>query len=150
MDRTRAIFIGIIVVTLVIVGGGLLLNAFNQILQGDGTSTPPGTPLPKDAVVVEIHSSNTKEDWMDQVVASFHEQGYTIGDKPIVVTVYHVGSGSSMSDILEGEIEPVVWSPGSDLWVTAINQSWRDRTGRPLTDESCPATLPRRSRTGSA
>lgn len=73
------------------------------------------TPLPEDAVVVEIHSSNTKQDWMDQVVASFNNGDFKVDGKPIAVTVAHVGSGSSMNDILEGKIKPVVWSPGSDL-----------------------------------
>jgi Ca-activated chloride channel family protein len=142
MDRARAIFLIIIVAALVIVGAGLAMRAIDRLVDGDETpDADAGTAIPSGAVVVEIHSSNTKEDWMDQVVASFNEEGNTVDGKPIVVTVYHVGSGSSMSDILEGEIKPVVWSPGSDLWVTAINQAWRDRTGHPLTDESCPATL---------
>jgi len=145
MNRARLIFVIIILTTTLIVGAGLLIQALNRDDETSGPGTPLAgptpEPLPADAVVVEIHSSNTKEDWMDQVVASFNGEGHTVDGRPIVVTVYHVGSGSSMSDILDGAIQPVVWSPGSDLWVTAINQQWRDRSGRPLTDESCPATL---------
>jgi hypothetical protein len=37
-----------------------------------------------------------------------------------------------MNNILEGKIQPVVWSPGSDLWVTSINRAWQDRTGARL------------------
>lgn len=140
MNRTRVIFVAILLVAAVIVGVGLLVRPFDRTLQG-GTTPSARTPLPAGTVEVEIHSSNTKQDWMDQVVASFNAEGYTIDGKPIVATVYHVGSGSSMTDILEGKIQPVVWSPGSDLWVTAINQQWQDRNGRVLTDESCPATL---------
>jgi Ca-activated chloride channel family protein len=140
MNRARIVFVLIIMVALVVVGAGLLGQAVKHLSQG-GETRPPGTPLPADAVVVEISSSNTKEDWMDQVIATFNEEGHMVGDRPIVVTVEHVGSGSSMNEILDGQSQPVVWSPGSDLWVTSINQAWRDRTGRPLTDESCPATL---------
>jgi len=144
MNRTRLVFVAILVIAAIIVGVGLLWQAPDQQNQ-DGETPPPlektAEALPSDTVVVEIHSSNTKEDWLDQVVAAFNEGNHKVGDMPIFVTVYHVGSGSSMNDILDGEIQPVVWSPGSDLWVTAINQHWRDRTGRALTDESCPATL---------
>jgi Ca-activated chloride channel family protein len=148
MNRARLIFGAIVLVAVVVIVAGLLLQDRDRSSQG-GVPTQPATqpeasnagPAQAGAVHVEIHSSNTKEDWMDQVVATFNEGDHTVGDKPIFVTVQHVGSGSSMSDILDGEIQPVVWSPGSDLWVTAINQSWRDRTGRALTDESCPATL---------
>ncbi len=140
MSRARAIFFATIMVAVVAVAVGLAIHYANRSAPDESTA-PTRTPLPADAVEVEIHSSNTKEDWMDQVAASFNAEGHTVGGRPIVVTVFHVGSGSSMTDILEGQISPVVWSPGSDLWVTAINQSWRDRTGRALTDETCPATL---------
>jgi Ca-activated chloride channel family protein len=142
MDRARAIFVIIIVVALIIVGAGLLVRIIDQLSDDSrDRQDEAGTPLPAGALVVEIQSSNTKEDWMDQVIASFNQQDHSVGGQPIVVTVYHVGSGSSMDAIIDGEIEPVVWSPGSDLWVTSINQAWRDRTGQPLTGESCPATL---------
>jgi Ca-activated chloride channel family protein len=142
MNRSRVIFVAIILIAVVIVGAGLVMQALNQLSQRRATpAAETATQPPAGAVVVEIHSSNTKQDWMDQVVYSFNALGQSVNGKPIVATVFHVGSGSSMNDILEGRIEPVVWSPGSDLWVTAINQKWQDRTGRPLTDESCPATL---------
>jgi Ca-activated chloride channel family protein len=141
MNRTRVVFALIIMAALFVVSIGLLLQATNQET-AEGTATPvAGTPPPADAVLVEIHSSNTKEDWMNQVVESFNAGGHTVNGKPIVATVAHVGSGSSMNNILEGKIKPVVWSPGSDLWVTSINQAWQDRTGGRLINTDCPATL---------
>ena len=141
MNRTRAVFALIVLGALLIVGAGLLLQVVNQKSTEDDDSANAGTPLPADAVVVEIHSSNTKQDWMEQVVASFSAGGHTVNGKPIAVTVAHVGSGSSMNDILDGKIEPLVWSPGSDLWVTSINQAWQDRSGGLLINADCPATL---------
>jgi Ca-activated chloride channel family protein len=140
MNRARLVFVVIVLIAVTVVGAGLLLQALDQQTQG-GETPSPGTPPPAGAVVVEVHSSNTKQDWLDQVAASFNEGDHKVGGQPIAVTVYHVGSGSSMNDILDGKILPVVWSPGSDLWVTAINQQWRDRTGQALTDGLCPATL---------
>jgi Ca-activated chloride channel family protein len=141
MDRTRVVFTLIILGALLIVGAALLLQIASQEDTKDEAASVAGTPLPAGAVVVEIHSSNTKQDWMNQVVASFNAGGYTVNEKPIAVTVAHIGSGSSMNDILEGKVRPVVWSPGSDLWVTAINQEWQDRTGGRLINAECPATL---------
>lgn len=140
MNRARMVFVATITVAAVAVIAALLIRNAGRP-SPDEQGVPTRTPLPADAVEVEIQSSNTKEDWMDTVVASFNAEGHTVNGRPIVITVYHVGSGSSMDEILEGAIKPVVWSPGSDLWVTAINQAWRDRTGRALTDETCPATL---------
>jgi Ca-activated chloride channel family protein len=141
MNRTRAVFVLIVLGALLVVAVGLVAQFIGQESNTDEGAPPAGTPLPSGAVVVEIQSSNTKQDWMDQVVASFNAAGQTVNGKPIVVTVAHVGSGSSMSDILEGKIKPAVWSPGSDLWVTAINQTWQDRTGGRLINAECPATL---------
>jgi Ca-activated chloride channel family protein len=138
MNRTRFVFVLIILSALLIVGIGLVLRS---AAPKDEPAPVAGTPLPADAVVVEIHSSNTKQDWMNQVVALFNAGDHTLNGRPIIVTVAHVGSGSSMNNILEGKIQPVVWSPGSDLWVTSINQAWQDRTGGRLINADCPATL---------
>jgi Ca-activated chloride channel family protein len=140
MDRTRLIFVLIILGALCIAGLGLVVQ-FISSRSEQATPVTAGTPLPAGAVVVEIQSSNTKEDWMDQVIESFNAGGYTVNEKPIAVTVVHVGSGSSMNNILDGKIQPVVWSPGSDLWVTSINQAWQDRTGGRLINGDCPPTL---------
>jgi Ca-activated chloride channel family protein len=144
MSRTRVVFALIVLGALFIVGIGLLLQLVGQESTEDEPAVgdqAAATRPPANAVVVEIHSSNTKQDWMNQVVASFNAGGYTVNGKPIAVTVAHVGSGSSMNDILTGKIKPVVWSPGSDLWVTSINQEWQDLTSRRLINADCPPTL---------
>jgi Ca-activated chloride channel family protein len=143
LSRTRLVFFLIMAFACVIVGimaGALFLGGSPVgLLTSDDA---PGTPLPRDAVVVEFSSSNTKQDWVNEVVESFNAAGKTVADgRPIVVVAYHVGSGSSMSDILDGNIRPTVWSPGSQLWLTRINQAWSDRTGRNLINSECPATI---------
>ncbi len=141
MRQARLAFVAFLLLAIVALVVIVVLQWVNRG-QDSSLATPVvGTPLPTDAVVVDIQSSNTKEDWMDQVVASFNAAGHTVNGRPVVVTVTHIGSGSSMSDILEGKVKPAVWSPGSDLWVTSINQAWQDRTGKRLISESCPATL---------
>ena len=55
MNRTRAVFVLIVLGALLVVGVGLVSRLISQ----DGQEGK-ATPLPKDAVVVEIHSSNTK------------------------------------------------------------------------------------------
>lgn len=138
MNRSLVIFILIILLAVLIASAGLVIIALSR---GQETTTIENTPIPAGAVVVEIHSSNTKEDWMNQVVESFNAGDHTLNGKKIVATVVHVGSGSSMSDLLDGKVKPVVWSPGSDLWVTSLNQAWQDRTGKKLITSECPATL---------
>ena len=145
--RTAAVFFVVIGIAVLIVVAGLLFQALSD-LGAEPTPTSPAvsaaTPLPQDAVAVEFHSSNTKEKWIDEIVADFNAGGHqTASGKPIVVVEHHVTSGGSYQAIMDGEIQPAIWSPGSGIWVAKANQTWRDRTGRPLIPnaDACPATL---------
>jgi len=142
-NRTTLVFFVIIGLAVCIVLASLISRALPKFLASPG-DTPAATPLPKDAVAIEVHSSNTKEHWLDEVVADFNSRGVTTGSgHTIIVQAFHVTSGGSYNAIMNGEIQPTIWSPGSGIWVNKANQTWRDRTGRPLiaNPEACPATI---------
>jgi Ca-activated chloride channel family protein len=47
-----------------------------------------------------------------------------------------------MNDILDGNSQPTVWSPGDQSWVDQINQTWQEHPGRPpLISETCAPTV---------
>ena len=97
---------------------------------------PPGS------LEITFYTSNTKETWVDAVTEKFHAaQIKTASGKPIFVHVTHVTSGGSQLDILNGKIQPTVWSPGDQSWVDGANQVWQDRTGHKLVTDACPATV---------
>lgn len=127
-----------------IVVGALLVPRILQATQG-GEITPAAEATaapPKDAIAVHISSSNTKEDWMDAVVAQFNaEQHKVASGQAIFVTVEHVTSGGSQKAILEGKSRPVVWSPGDQSWIDEANRVWRDRNGKVLIPEACDPTI---------
>ncbi len=137
MNRTRIIFVVIILMAVTIIGAAAVLSTVDLTdLGSDQTGLPAGT------IPVMIASSNTKQIWMDRMVEQFNAQGVTINSgEPIHVQVTHVGSGSSMNAILAGDIQPVVWSPGSRTWVDQINQAWQDRTTQRLITGTCEATI---------
>jgi len=140
MDSRRSVFIFavIILIAVCIVGAGLALRFVSTLPTSTATQS---TAAPPGAVVVQIESSNTKQDWVDAVVKQFNaEKRKTAAGHVIAVTVKHVGSGSSKTDILDGKSKPTVWSPGSNPWVAQINQAWMDRTGKKLVTADCPAT----------
>jgi Ca-activated chloride channel family protein len=157
VKRTRLIFVLIISAALVIILGGLLVQLAGNLLDGgsstdglpttsrsDGDGIAEDTPpqLPADSVLVSIASSNTKQNWLDQVVAQFNVAGFTTaaGDA-VIAQVEHVTSGGSMNAIMDGTLMPVAWSPGDPSWVAQMNETWRQRHNEPINSQTCPQTI---------
>ena len=139
MNRTRAVFTTIIIVTVLIIFVALAI----QFLGGDDSAdSGDPTPLPEGTVLVSIASSNTKRNWLDQVVEDFNQEGFTTSsDMAIIADVEHVTSGGSMNAILDGNLTPVVWSPGDPSWVEQINAAWQQRNNRSINSDECRPTV---------
>ncbi|MBP8000917.1 MAG: VWA domain-containing protein [Chloroflexi bacterium] len=151
LSRTRITFfviIGIAVVAIMCVG---LFTVFRSLATGNNNQSDiantaedevASTSLPADTIVVTLESSNTKQNWVDQVVAKFNsEQHQTAAGNLIVVQVKHGTSGDAMNAILDGTLQPTAWSPGDQSWVEQANQTWRDRTNKPLASQTCQPTV---------
>ena len=139
MNRTRAVFTTIIIATLLIIFVAFILQFFGD---DESTDSAEPTPLPEGTILLSIASSNTKQNWLNQVVESFNEAGHqTASDMAIVAEVEHVTSGGSMNAILDGELKPVVWSPGDPSWVEQINTTWQQRNNRSINSEECQPTV---------
>lgn len=146
MNRTRLVFFGIIGLAACIVATILLaqlLGRARDLATGDSSdSGDTVVEVPSGSVLVTLVSSNTKESWLNQVVAKFNAAGITTsGGSPIVVDVSHTTSGGSMEAILDGTSQPVAWSPGDQSWVDQANDTWDQRTNRPLASQSCAPTV---------
>jgi Ca-activated chloride channel family protein len=136
ITAAAVIVFGCIVIAVLIFRGGFS-NLTNGLSASDSTTEPPAG-----SVVVDIASSNTKENWMNTIVEQFNaEENQTSDGDVIFVRVTHVTSGGSQRNILDGKIQPQVWSPGDQSWVDGANAIWRDRTGQPLVSDACPATV---------
>ena len=72
MDRSRVVFAVIIFIAVFIIAGALLIQFIGGLIDDDTEQTAEPTPLPADTVLVSIASSNTKENWMNQVVEDFN------------------------------------------------------------------------------
>ena len=138
----------IVVILAVLVFGCIIAGTMlvPKLIQGAQISTnagPSATPVaPSGSIPVGIDSSNTKEDWMNAVVAQFNNEHHRLPTgEEIFVRVAHVTSGGSQKNILDGKSQPTVWSPGDQSWVDGANLVWRDRTGSSLIPDPCPPTV---------
>ncbi len=126
----------------------LLLSACST---GGGTQTDvrPTTPAnrpvqtpPGPAIACTAHSSNPvtltmyygseKQSWMDDVVTDFNSRAIAACDGPITVKAIATGSGSSTQQIVDGSIQPDVWSPAGSIWLTIANAEWKAKNGNDL------------------
>jgi Ca-activated chloride channel family protein len=147
-NRNRWIGLVIVVAAALVFGavicGSLLFSgALCPVININCEPGAGGTPAaPAGSLEILFVTSNTKEDWVNAVTERFNAAGIeTRSGKPVFVRVVHVTSGGSQTDILEGRLQPTVWSPGDQSWVDGANQVWQDRTGRPLISEACRPTV---------
>ena len=149
MSQTRMIFVAIIGVTLLLICGVVgyqLVGDFVERTVGSGDTgaeeANAPTAVPAGTVLITLASSNTKRNWLDQVVAQFNSEGHQVASgNTIAVEVSHVTSGGSMNAILEGTSQPVAWSPGDQSWVAQANEAWQQRTNKPIASQACSATI---------
>jgi len=84
---------------------------------GSGGKTKPAS----DAVRISFAYSPEKEKLLKPLIAKFNAEGKESGGAPIFVSGSVVSSGASESQIAQGKLKPVVWSPASSLWGRLLN-----------------------------
>ncbi len=117
MKRNFYTFISLLVTT------SLLLSACGQI-QG---------MIPGGSVTVSIIYGSEKKEWLEPLVAQFNAAGNkTAEGQLIVVESTPMGSIESVRGIIEGALQPTVWSPASSVYIPVANAEWRKTHGDDL------------------
>ena len=91
-------------------------------------------------VTLTMYYGSEKQAWISDVVADFNSHNYAACDGPITVKATPIGSGQSMQEIVDGTIQPDIWSPAGSVWLTLINAQWREKTGSDLVSTSANDT----------
>ena len=127
------------------------------LLAACSTTTNPNTPNKQasqtssnQAIQCSAHSSNPvmltmyygseKEAWINDVVADFNSRNITACDGRITVKATPIGSGQSMQEILNGTIQPDIWSPAGGVWLGRLNAQWEAKHGSDLIDTGATAS----------
>ncbi|MCX7756589.1 MAG: substrate-binding and VWA domain-containing protein [Anaerolineales bacterium] len=89
--------------------------------------------IPGGSVTVSIVYGSEKKEWLEPLVAQFNEaRNKTADGKVIVVESTPMGSIESVRGILEGRLQPTVWSPASSVYIPVANAEWRKLHGTDL------------------
>jgi hypothetical protein len=146
MNRTRLIFIGIVVLALVIVGVSLMLRG-----SGDGGAADLTIDRP-DAVKVRVLTALPVEEWVRNAADLFNAEENLIDGVPIEVEVVGMDGLAALGrwdrnefgalaadvrpeDLSEAELAalvdfPTAWIPDSRYLVELANASYKERLGR--------------------
>ncbi len=132
MKRSRRTFFAIM--TLAIAGSGALLAFCGGM--------PPALHAGLEPVHLTIATSVTKQKWLEAAAGVFRTKNIMTGTgKPIDVEIKGVLSGDSMLRILDGKLQPVVWSPGENTWVGQFNDRWLQKQSHAAMSEPCKPTI---------
>ena len=80
---------------------------------------------------IYIIYSSEKASWMTYEYSKFLDYwNKKHPDDKIIIDMQPYGSSDSMIAILNGEIEPTIWSPASSIWMPLLNEKWKEYTGK--------------------
>lgn len=82
--------------------------------------------LPGGQVTVSIVYGSEKKEWLEPLAAQFNEaRNKTADGKTIVVQATAIGSIESVRGIMDGTLQPTVWSPASSIYIPVANAEWK-------------------------
>ncbi len=83
--------------------------------------------LPGEKVTISIVYGSEKKEWLEPLVQQFNEERHeTAEGKTIVVEVTAIGSIESVRGIIEGTLQPTVWSPASSIYIPVATAEWKN------------------------
>ena len=87
-----------------------------------------------------------KKAWLKDAIARFNAGPGQQGAVQIVVEGKPVGSGAAIAEVVEGGLQPQVWSPASDVFRPLMNEAWAKGKGaaggvREIAPEGKPLVL---------
>jgi Ca-activated chloride channel homolog len=110
----------ILILAVIAVGGVALVSAGGGgDDSGDGETTTEAAPA--GAVRVSFAYSPEKEKLLAPLIKRFNSERVEVGGRPVFVEGSVVSSGEAQSDIADGDLQPVAWSPASSLWGRLLN-----------------------------
>lgn len=97
-------------------------------------STPPPAEKPKPAgpcVAVSIAYGSEKKAWLDEQAKLFVQSGPKLASgRCVTVDLKAMGSGEVTLGILNGSLQPTVYSPASSAYLSLLNSAWVQKSGR--------------------
>jgi Ca-activated chloride channel family protein len=82
--------------------------------------------IPGASLTISIVYGSEKQAWLDPLIQQFNEaRNQTADGKTVVVQGTAMGSIESVRGIIDGTLQPTVWSPASSVYIPVANSEWK-------------------------
>lgn len=79
-------------------------------------------------ITVTMYYGSEKQEWLEPLIEAYNQTKHkTEEGSTIVVEATPMGSIESSQKIVSEEIQPIVWSPASSIYIPVTNAEWRSR-----------------------
>ena len=86
-----------------------------------------GNVIPGPTVTISIVYGSEKQEWLEPLVQQFNDaQNKTSAGDKIVVEATAMGSIESVRGIIDGTLQPTIWSPASSVYIPVANAEWKN------------------------
>jgi len=75
--------------------------------------------------VIEFLYTSEKQSWIEEVTPKFEQWYFENFNERIYVKLTVTGTHDTVTQILWGNVKPVIWSPASSIWIPYINLQWK-------------------------
>ncbi len=100
-----------------------LFTIFSLFLVACG---PIESLLPGGTVTVSIVYGSEKVEWLGPLVTQFNQAQHKTADGTIIIVeATPMGSIESVRGMIEGALQPTVWSPASSVYIPVANAEWK-------------------------
>jgi hypothetical protein len=81
----------------------------------------------REPVVVSLAYGTEKEAWLQEAASRFQQTHPTVRGHPITLDLEGIGSREGVKHIVDGEMQPVVFSPASSIQIELLRYEWETR-----------------------
>lgn len=83
--------------------------------------------IPGQQLTISIAYGSEKKEWIEPLIQQFNEaRNKTSDGKIIVVEATAIGSIEAVRGIIDGTLQPTVWSPASSVYIPVANAEWKN------------------------
>jgi Ca-activated chloride channel family protein len=75
--------------------------------------------------VIEFLYTSEKQSWIEEVTPKFEQWYFENFNERVYIKLFVTGTHDSVTQILWGNVKPVIWSPAASIWIPYINDMWQ-------------------------